>query len=325
MSGSVHKLLGFRKKAPEWLWHDDFSSLHPSPPEGSIHEEDAEQSYASFLNMGRRSPNLKGTGRHKLGGLRDCIAILPIGDVAQGTVDAASDIVSAFFSGYLSVQCLPSLCLRRQKKNGEVKILAKEKCFRALKCRFASGCRGLTKFKPIEVFSLFDVLVDFVEYHHVSVLAIVSSPLVEEGESSVFDVLGRACGDRVACVSTIDSVGTKVDLKSLCVTALHELLHTIGIDHAVYFRCLMNSQQPEYAEELISLCPLNLRKILLVLEEGAFITRADAEDVALSRYKKLLGVFEQYGFASDRDWVEIKIKKMMTIKRRARKRKRKIA
>ena len=78
----------------------------------------------------------------------------------------------------------------------------------------------------------------------------------DEGEAEeIAEVLGRACGDRVAVVQCYQGVS---DIE-LFGTIAHELLHTMGFDHTTYWRCLMNPSC--YDTEWLFLAPHNLKKL----------------------------------------------------------------
>ena len=47
-------------------WHDSFEKLHPPAPRDCVLEDEEEQTYAEFKEMGKREPNEQGTGRNKL-------------------------------------------------------------------------------------------------------------------------------------------------------------------------------------------------------------------------------------------------------------------
>ena len=112
----------------------------------------------------------------------------------------------------------------------------------------------------VDVFSLFDVLVHRAKSPYYSVLGLFDHVLTEEGE----EVMGRACGDGVACVSLPMCLP---DVRTLLTTASHEVLHTLGIDHTSDQRCIMNALWiPK--EEWPFLCLNNLRKLKLFHEEG---------------------------------------------------------
>ena len=55
----------------------------------------------------------------------------------------------------------------------------------------------------LDVFSLFDVMVEYVPKDCYSILAVTDCK-IGDPEVPDSDILGRACGDRVACVTAID-------------------------------------------------------------------------------------------------------------------------
>ena len=96
----------------------------------------------------------------------------------------------------------------------------------------------------IEVFSLLDVLSEYVGKEDYSLVCFIDHPIAEVGNPD--ELAGRACGDRVAAVNT------KQNKFSLCNTVAHELLHTLGFDHCNDWLCLMN---PYMSNEVNYLCP----------------------------------------------------------------------
>ena len=92
-------------------------------------------------------------------------------------------------------------------------------------------------------------------------------------------------------------------LGRLCRTASHELGHCFGLDHCVYYACVMqgsaslleDARQPPY------LCPIDLAKLLRA-------TGADAEQ----RYLALLSYCEKHGdtrvFAAFAAWIRLRVK-----------------
>ena len=125
----------------------------------------------------------------------------------------------------------------------------------------------------------------------------------EEGEpEEVAEVLGRACGDRVAVVQCYPGVR---DIE-LFGTIAHELLHTMGFDHTTHWRCLMNPSC--YDDEWLFLAPHNLKKLKL------FLSQESNSSFVLDRYKRLLSIWwEVFEDASCDDvkkhyaWLEEKV------------------
>ena len=335
-------------RGPPWLWHPSFAALHPPPAEGSTLEGEEEQTFAAFVNSGTRLPNVRGTGRNKVVRPRTQFAVLPIGDVPASLACAVAELLGAFFGNLLPpVDVLPGLKLvygktttatlhlgtssssadtgtgtrkRKRKRTRERTV--------TLPTSFATGDTRNTAARraPLDIWPLFDALTQFVGPSHCALLALVAAPLVESfdddaGGIEVADVLGRACGDRVACVSTWGEGPSSSDdddgiVREIIATALHEVLHCIGLDHCTTFRCLMNSQQPlDPSEEYLVLSPLNLRKLLLVLKEGGHVTAANVASgtAALRRYAAMEPVLRKYGLHKDAGWVLDKVRAMETV------------
>eukprot|EP00727_Mastigamoeba_balamuthi_P011889 m51a1_g7322 hypothetical protein (295) ;mRNA; f:149941-151558 len=108
-------------------------------------------------------------------------------------------------------------------------------------------------------------------------LYLVQDDLWQEG-SEGDPVLGRANGDGGCVVSVARMVREKRGpvtgqrLSAVLSTCAHEVGHTMGHDHCVYYSCLMNSwcQGAEVSDEsqqispgLQVLCPVDLRKVAL--------------------------------------------------------------
>lgn len=88
----------------------------------------------------------------------------------------------------------------------------------------------------LEVQPLLGLLIEFKEERKNTVL-LVENSLCEEGSG----LDGRACGDGVAAVSyCFKSVEHQYKLQDLIETVVHESLHTLGFDHCLAWRCVMN-------------------------------------------------------------------------------------
>jgi hypothetical protein len=141
------------------------------------------------------------------------------------------------------------------------------------------------------------------ESHHTVEPYITSVTLVEHSLAEQYDegviqeVLGRACGDRVCCVSVPNN-----ESRELMGTAVHELLHTLGFDHCNSFKCVMNAIA---AETTLHLSPPNLRKLMLF--HGLYnadrnrcrVTKAMSYTLTkktfmLTRYEELLKVLTSF-------------------------------
>ena len=86
-----------------------------------------------------------------------------------------------------------------------------------------------------------------------------------------------------------------------CSTLTHEICHTFGIDHCIYYTCLMNgcNNMEETKKQTLYECPVCLRKLQYSI----------GFDI-LERYKKMLSVTKMFGghFDNASKWYENRIK-----------------
>lgn len=303
------------RSPPLCVWDARYAALHPPPPQGAAHADDAEQTFDDFVAMGARPPNEDGTGRFTPDGARNVIGILPLLLDDDGTVDGAllGDMqrLLAAHAG-LRAEVLPSLGLRW---DGAWAILDEAQGvefpladLRALVDGEGRRPRGKRRRAgsddaPADVFAVLKVVEEYAALPFFAVVAVGAVPLAEEvddGEKAAL-VIGRACGARAAVVST-----RGVPRREVLCTALHEFYHTAGFDHSVFWRCLMNSQWfvGDAQEVVLAFAPHNLRKLMVMAkvpeeEEGMWV---------LERYLKLAKVARLLGpeFHGDAKWFDEK-------------------
>ena len=87
-------------------------------------------------------------------------------------------------------------------------------------------------------------------------------------------------------------------LRRSCKVLAHETCHMFGIEHCIWYRCLMNgSNHIEEADERpFHLCPVDLRKLQWSV----------GFDV-LERYRRLLAFGEQAGFRDEARWLQRRV------------------
>lgn len=107
----------------------------------------------------------------------------------------------------------------------------------------------------------------------------------ETGQNN--QILGRATGDRIAIVTTKDQ-----NEKELFLTCAHELLHTMGVDHCVDYKCLMNG----YISGGKHLCPIDMQK----LRE---ITKISFKE----RLNNLVSFYEENSWKEELKWTKLLI------------------
>ena len=119
-------------------------------------------------------------------------------------------------------------------------------------------------------------------------------------------IMGYSCGDGASIVSITECFDNKIkniDIRNsitffeLTKTCLHELSHTIGIDHCVEYHCIMNSQYvKESYKNPIYFCPICLSKLYVGLN-------LDLE----KRFNDLYQFYENNNMKESADWIKNRI------------------
>ena len=88
-------------------------------------------------------------------------------------------------------------------------------------------------------------------------------------------------------------------LRRSCKVLAHETGHMFGLDHCVYFNCLMNGSNhlAESDRRPLHLCPVCLRKL-----------QSSIGFDVLKRYNGLAGIDRALGFTDEADWLDRRIK-----------------
>lgn len=229
-------------------------TLFPIADSDCIFDDEENQSVELFMQIGKRKPNFQGTGRHKLTCKRNKILIIYFGKIKT------KPLYFPFLISYLQSFLLLDIDIIDEYDaidfqnhifhlNGEIydiKVNARRK-------------KKRNSINSIDVFEIFDVLVHCAKEPYCSVIGIfdVNVMLTEDGN----EVMGRACGDRVCCVSLYSCN----NIKSLITTLCHEILHTLGFDHNTKERCVMNAIAS--SEEWLFLSLSSLKKLQIIHEE----------------------------------------------------------
>eukprot|EP00581_Thalassiosira_minuscula_P003510 CAMPEP_0183745918 /NCGR_PEP_ID=MMETSP0737-20130205/66482_1 /TAXON_ID=385413 /ORGANISM="Thalassiosira miniscula, Strain CCMP1093" /LENGTH=402 /DNA_ID=CAMNT_0025981597 /DNA_START=2178 /DNA_END=3386 /DNA_ORIENTATION=- len=322
------------------IWNPGYTKLHPPLNQQKARENweyDEEQSYSEYVEMANREPNAEGTGRFVLSSSRRTIGLLDLTtqekkENAKGTAETnnknrSSDSghgvlendrtsrLATFLEAYLGL----SVSIRTGRAEG---ITLRTTKGGKRGCRIDDRKRGLSFPLSllresgrggrcfVDVFSIFDVAVEYLRPTEYSLLVLMDVSLgewlgddVEDCNGEIQEVLGRACGDRVAVVNYLTSEANDIELFG---TAAHELLHTMGLDHTTHWQCLMN---PCYFEgrECMFLAPHNVRKLMNFLGEER------NEQFVLKRYRLLMEkwwvVFDKSspGASDNYNWLKQKV------------------
>jgi len=310
------------RNSPLDIVHPSYMHLHPPANEEEIDEDEEEQTFAHFVEYGKRNPNATGTGRWKLAKKRNKILILVVepggGEQSMFTTSELKQYIEAFFQ--LDADCaelgMGTIDIGNKRINLNSPSRSSHMSSHPLRLLdLNSKAKKSKKSKPayaLDVFSLFDALVQLVVEPYISCLALINYKLAEEWDSSITEVLGRACGDRICCVS----LPCHDSKREIFWTSTHELLHTIGFDHCTSFHCIMNAFN-SLEKATLFLSPPNLRKLknfhnIPDFDNGAFL---------IKHYKELLYVVRDFDalstenreFERDCIWLESKINALKQI------------
>jgi archaemetzincin len=87
-------------------------------------------------------------------------------------------------------------------------------------------------------------------------------------------------------------------LRRSCKVLAHETAHMFGIDHCIYFRCVMNgsNHMDELDSSPLHLCPLDLRKLYASISLDL-----------VGRYAHLAHFFRSVGFTDEAVWTETQL------------------
>ena len=91
----------------------------------------------------------------------------------------------------------------------------------------------------------------------------------------------------------------KLMLRRSCKVLAHEACHMFGIQHCVWFRCLLNGSNhlAESDARPLHLCPVDLRKLQWSI----------GFDV-VERYRRLLNFHRQVGFEDEAQWLDKRLR-----------------
>lgn len=324
---------------PSWVWDPSYAPLHHRPLPEAMDEYDEEQTFRQFVDLGKREPNARGTGRWLVTEDRKTIAIVCIGDVDEETVQGVKSYLAAFFRGMkvelhsvfpnVHVQSGDTVGSSRKKGSKKEKNAQPNDDNSLIMGSYVYSIQHATVDceQCFEVFSLFDMLVHAVDDENYCVIALVNHGLCEDVDGEHLPVLGRACGDRVCVVDaryaasatakdttnskscktfsvSVSQKDAKRNLRTLLATTAHEALHCFGFDHCITWQCLMNSHQVD-EHEFLFLSPLNLKKLVYAILPSDQMKGKDDRLVnryLLNRYNALGDALGKLGFSKDATW-----------------------
>ena len=203
------------------------ASFHRKIPSDFVEYEE-EQTVAEFIDMGKREPNEEGTGRWLLTPSRNTIRFVTTHSLGPVFQERLSKLISVFFGSHLT-------CVWSPRSPSTLPVTKKQ--YTTAK---VPGVQG----NSVEIWSVLDKLIPCVTENDYCLVALTEWSLFEdcsEEEEEYVEVLGRACGDRVAVVQATTESLTQGFFGLVC-TVLHEILHTCGFDHTTTRQCLVRKE-----------------------------------------------------------------------------------
>ena len=226
--------------------------LFPAANPDSVFDDEENQTYKNFVEMGKRNPNVQGTGRYKLCKGRNKILVVYFGPKINLPIHL-SELLS-FLSVFVQLEVRYEEQLDAVDRKKKQMTLDGEVYDISVTTQSKKKARTSQSHTSIDVFSLFDVLVHKAKNPFFTVVGLFDCLLTEDGH----EIMGRACGDRVCCIS----LPYCSNIRTLMATTCHEVLHTMGFDHNTVDRCVMNAIAEDDAEWLF-LSRVNIQKLQL--------------------------------------------------------------
>jgi archaemetzincin len=260
---------------------NDFQPMpEPGPNDWLANFAEAGQTFEQFVQS---QPNRPDARRKKL-------YLQPLGSFGKTdspALDQLRDFMAAFFM--MDVDVLPPLSLaqthvtsRRNRWTGQVQLLTGD-ILHLLRTRL-----------PEDGFALLGVtMTDLYPDSNWNFVFGQASPRERVGVYSFARYDPRFYGQEAAADSR------KLVLRRSCKVLAHETGHMFGIDHCIWYRCVMNgSNHLEEADARpLHLCPVDLRKLQWSI----------GFDV-VERYRRLRHFHQQAGFADEAQWLDQRLR-----------------
>ncbi len=255
---------------------DDFEPI-PAPHPGdwlAVHYEPG-QTFDEFV---KSKPNRPDKTRKK-------IYLQPLGEFPKGQIPL-TDVLKEYAGSYFAmpVEVLPTLSL--SEKNITTRI------------------NNYTKNRQILTTDVLTILKDNLPADAFCLLAITMEDLYPEpswnfvfGQASLRERVGVYSFARYDPAFYGDKRGKdyeKLILRRSCKVLVHETGHMFGLQHCIFFRCVMNGSNhlKESDSRPLYLCPVCLRKL----------HHSVGFDVTI-RYKNLYRFYKNFGFDNDSRWL----------------------
>jgi hypothetical protein len=181
-------------------------ACHAPAAAENVLEEDEEQSYDEFVDMGQREPDEEGRGRWKLSSSRRTLALVPVRQQHKSAQWTGAGDVAVWLRAFLGVEVaiLSELTIAHSSSGRKKKGLKKAESYVLedrqkgvwfpLRTVHAVNGDG-ERMEAVDVFSLLKVAQEYVGSDHFSALFLVDVPLAEEVDQDVCHEVVRTRSD----------------------------------------------------------------------------------------------------------------------------------
>jgi len=311
---------GLKEEKDDYLFAPTPSfTMIPYPKKGYWLAEHPEQpqTYRSFLRSKYPRLTIK---RRKL-------YLLPLGSFKESLAPSLNGLVEfakAFFYGMEVILLDPLPVLSTEEKKGKQKSSCQYVYFgeaKAKNVRVSSRKQEMVQLLTTEIMN---VLVSYIPAEGYYLIGLTMYDLYPKeswnfvfGQASPHDRVGVFSFARYSPSfgSSTETSLSKVEMSLLFYrslqTMVHEISHMFGVDHCLYFDCVMNGANclEESDEQSLFLCPIDLRKLAHLLKFSV-----------LDRYYALQTFFNKYqtlGYSFEREikWLTIRIRELCPTKK----------
>jgi len=255
----------------------------PNPGDWLYEHPESGQTYKDFINSNPNKPNSK----------RNKIYLQPLGSFPRGCsppLDKLKEYVSAFF--LIEVELLPSFDIKDVKLTTRINPYTKKNQI------LITGILNLLKENlPVDAFCLMAITMEDLFPHPTWNFVF--------GQASLRERVGVYSFARYDPAFYGEERGKdykKLILWRSCKVLVHEICHQFGIEHCIYYHCVMNGSN--HLEESDArpqhLCPIDLRKLYYSIGFDP-----------LERYNKLLNFYEECGFEKEVNWVKERLMEVL--------------
>ncbi len=255
----------------------------PNPGDWLYEHPEKGQTYKDYINSNPNKPDSK----------RNKIYLQPLGSFPEGaspSLGKLKEYVSAFFSS--EVELLPLFDIKDAKLTTRINPYTKKNQI------LTSDILNLLKKNLLEdAFCLMAITMEDLYPHPTWNFVFGQASLRER-----VGVYSFARYDPAFYSEEREKDYKKLILWRSCKVLAHEIGHQFGIEHCIYYHCVMNGSNhlQESDARPQHLCPVDLRKLQYSVEFDI-----------VERYKKLQQFYEECGFEKEVNWVRERLKEIL--------------